>query len=105
MGITHVIRGAEWLTNTPKHIYLYRLLGQKPPVFMHLPLIFTADGKKLSKRDPTAPVDSLKAKGYLPEAIINYTGLMSNNVANSDETSPAKEFFTLEELEKSVQII
>ncbi len=66
MGITHVIRGVEWLTNTPRHIYLYNLLRVRPPVFMHLPLVFTADGKKLSKRDPTAPIANLRQKGYLP---------------------------------------
>ena len=83
MNITHVIRGAEWLTNTPKHIYLYKILGARVPIFMHLPLIFTAEGKKLSKRDPTAPVNSLKAIGYQPEAILNYTGLMGHNLVNS----------------------
>ena len=79
MDITHVIRGMEWLTNTPKHVYLYKVLGVKPPLFVHLPLIFTNDGKKLSKRDPTAPIANLKEKGYHPEAIINYTGLMGYN--------------------------
>lgn len=60
MDITHVIRGMEWLTNTSKHIYLYRLFGVQPPKFVHLPLIFTANGKKLSKRDPTAPIVNLQ---------------------------------------------
>jgi glutamyl/glutaminyl-tRNA synthetase len=66
MGITHVIRGMEWLSNTPKHIYLYKIFGVEPPKFIHLPLIYTADGKKLSKRDPTAPIINLRQKGYLP---------------------------------------
>lgn len=66
MEITHVIRGVEWLSNTSKHLYLYNILGVKPPIFAHLPLIYTHDGKKLSKRDPTAPVAGLKAKGYQP---------------------------------------
>ena len=79
MGITHVVRGMEWLTNTPKHVYLYRVLGAKLPVFVHLPLIFSMEGKKLSKRDPTAPVANLRAMGYQPEAIINYVGLMGYN--------------------------
>lgn len=57
------------------------MLEAKPPKFMHLPLIFTAEGKKLSKRDPTSPIKNLKEKGYLPEAIINYCGLMGFNPA------------------------
>lgn len=79
MEITHVIRGMEWLTNTAKHLYLYKILGVQPPIFMHLPLIFSSDGKKLSKRDPTAPISNLREKGYQPEAIINYAGLMGYN--------------------------
>lgn len=76
MKITHVIRGVEWLSNTFKHIYLYKIFALNPPTFMHLPLIYTSDGKKLSKRDPTAPIANLKSKGYQPEAIINYAGQM-----------------------------
>lgn len=86
MGITHVIRGAEWLTNTSKHIYLYKILKINHPVFFHLPLIFTADGKKLSKRDPSAPIDNLRKEGYLAEAIINYTGLLGSQTENKLKT-------------------
>jgi nondiscriminating glutamyl-tRNA synthetase len=66
MEISHVMRGVEWLTNTSKHLYLYNILEKKPPIFIHLPLVFTTDGKKLSKRDPTAPINNMKLKGYLP---------------------------------------
>ena len=76
MEITHVIRGEEWLTNTPKHLYLYKLLGLTPPRFMHLPLLLNAAGKKLSKRDPLSSFTGVMAKGYLPGAIINFAGLL-----------------------------
>lgn len=59
MGITHVIRGEEWLTNTSKHIYLYKLLNAPIPIFAHLPLIQSIDGRKLSKRDPHSSIISI----------------------------------------------
>ena len=60
MHITHVIRGEEWLTNTSKHIFLYKVLGATIPKFFHLPLILNQNGKKLAKRDPTSSLASLK---------------------------------------------
>lgn len=82
MGITHVLRGEEWLPSLPKHISLYRALGLEPPHFAHLPLLMNADGSKLSKRSGDVDVQSYRDKGYEPEALINYLGLMGyNNMA------------------------
>ncbi|KAJ1656617.1 Glutamate--tRNA ligase mitochondrial [Dispira simplex] len=73
MGITHVLRGEEWLDSTAKHMALYRALGWTMPQFVHLPLLLNADGTKLSKRTGDVHVEKLRAKGYLPEALVNYT--------------------------------
>jgi glutamyl/glutaminyl-tRNA synthetase len=64
MGITHVMRGEEWLTNTNKHIYLYMLLGAPIPKFVHLPLIKDMNGKKLAKRDPSSAVKFFQTGKY-----------------------------------------
>ena len=72
MKMTHVIRGADHINNTPRQINLYRALGVEPPVFGHLPLINGPDGKKLSKRHGSVAVTEYQKAGYLPEAIFNY---------------------------------
>ncbi|KAJ3413090.1 Glutamyl-tRNA synthetase [Chytridiales sp. JEL 0842] len=76
MGITHVIRGEEWIPSTPKHIILYNMFGWNIPKFAHLPLLINRDGSKLSKRNNDVHVESLKEKGYLPEAILNFVALL-----------------------------
>lgn len=76
MKITHVIRGEDHLSNTPKQILLYNALGYQPPKFAHLSIIKGADGQKLSKRHGETSVESYKAKGYLPEAFLNYLALL-----------------------------
>jgi glutamyl-tRNA synthetase len=76
MGITHVIRGEDHLSNTPKHIELYQALGATPPVFGHIPLILNKDGSKMSKRDQGAAVASYIDGGYAPEAVMNYLCLL-----------------------------
>jgi len=78
MGITHVIRGQDHLTNTAKHIVLFRALGAKVPAFAHLPLILGEDGSKLSKRNSTGftTVPDFIAAGYLPEALCNFMCLL-----------------------------
>jgi len=76
MGITHVIRGEDHLSNTPKHIQLYEALGAEPPQFAHIPLIMNPDGSKMSKRDQGASVASYIEDGYLPEAVLNYLCLL-----------------------------
>lgn len=76
MKITHVIRGEDHLSNTPKHIELYQAFGAEPPIFGHIPLILNKDGSKMSKRDQGAAVSSYIEGGYAPEAVANYLCLL-----------------------------
>jgi len=76
MGITHVIRGDDHISNTPKQILLYRALGYEEPLFSHVPLILGKDKKRLSKRHGATSITAYREKGYLPETIINYLGLL-----------------------------
>lgn len=76
MGITHVIRGEDHLSNTPKHIQLFRAFGVEPPKYAHIPLILNSDGSKMSKRDLGASLDSYVEGGFLPEAVLNYLCLL-----------------------------
>lgn len=76
LGITHVIRGEDHLSNTPKQLLVYAALGAEPPVFAHLPLLHGPDGKKLSKRHGAASVQELRDAGFLPEAVVNYLALL-----------------------------
>jgi glutamyl-tRNA synthetase len=92
MAITHVIRGEDHLSNTPKHIQLYQALGATPPRFGHIPLIMNPDGSKMSKRDRGASVSSYVEGGYAPEAVRNYLCLLG--WSPKDE----REIFSLEEL-------
>ncbi len=71
-GITHVIRGEDHISNTPKQILLYEALESKPPIFAHLPLILGKSGNRLSKRDAATSVMDYKEQGYLPDALLNY---------------------------------
>lgn len=72
MNITHVIRGQDHISNTPKQILLYRALGSKEPQFAHIPLILGPGGAKLSKRDAAVSVEEYRMQGYLPDALFNY---------------------------------
>jgi glutamyl-tRNA synthetase len=92
MGITHVIRGADHLSNTPRQLLILAALGAEPPVYAHLPLLHGPDGKKLSKRHGAASVQELRDAGYLPEAVRNYIALLGWGYDESTE------FFTTEEL-------
>lgn len=76
MEITHVIRGEDHLSNTPKQILIYEALGKSLPVFVHLPMILGQDGQKLSKRHGSIAVETYKEEGFLPEAIKNYMALL-----------------------------
>ena len=76
MRITHVIRGDDHISNTPKQILLYRAAGRQPPAFAHLPLILGADKKRLSKRHGAVSVTEYRDKGYLPEALFNFLALL-----------------------------
>ncbi|MCA8962059.1 MAG: glutamate--tRNA ligase [Planctomycetes bacterium] len=72
MGITHVIRAEEWITSTPKHVILYRALGDRVPKFVHVPLLRNADKSKISKRKNPVSLNYYREQGYLPEALKNY---------------------------------
>ncbi len=85
MKITHVIRGDEWLTSTPKHVMLYQAFGWQPPVFMHMPLLLGKDGKKLSKRKSPTSIFYYRDSGYLPEAFMNFLSLMGYSMLNDEE--------------------
>ncbi len=98
MKITHVIRGDEWMSSTPKHILLYEAFGWKRPQFMHMPLLLGADGKKLSKRKNPTSVFYYKESGYLPEAFLNFLTLMGYSMPED------KEIYTLEEITKDFSI-
>jgi glutamyl-tRNA synthetase len=91
-GITHVIRGADHYSNTPKHVLIQQAMGAETPVYAHLPLLHGPDGKKLSKRHGAASVQELRDSGYLPEAVRNYLALLGWGY--DEETT----FFTTEEL-------
>jgi len=76
MAITHVIRGEDHLSNTPKHLALFEALGAQPPRYGHIPLILNVNGSKMSKRDEGASIGEYIAQGYLPEAVRNYLCLL-----------------------------
>jgi glutamyl-tRNA synthetase len=75
-GITHVIRGDDHVSNTPKQLHVLRALGAEPPVYAHVPSVFGEDGKKLSKRHGAVSVDEFCSAGYLPEALMNFLALL-----------------------------
>ena len=76
MGITHVIRGDDHLSNTPRQVMVYEALGAPVPVFAHISMILGADGKKLSKRHGATSVEEFRDEGYLPDAFVNYLALL-----------------------------
>lgn len=84
MKITHVIRGEEWISSAPKHILLYRYFDWQPPIFAHLSLMLSKDGGKLSKRKGDVAVENFLEKGYLPEALINFIGLIILSVKDGE---------------------
>lgn len=98
MGITHVIRGEEHLSNTPKQIAIQEVLGFPCPHFGHLPLILGPDRKKLSKRFLSASLDDFQTKGYLPEALLNFLVLLGWH------PSPDREVINLPEMVKEFEI-
>lgn len=91
MGITHVIRGDEWMSSTPKHVLLYEHFGWNPPVFMHMPLLLGTDGKKLSKRKNPTSIFFYRDSGYLPEAFVNFLTLMGYSMPGDQEIYSLKE--------------
>lgn len=104
MRITHVIRGEDHLSNTPRQILVMRALGVDPPVYAHLPLLLGPDGKKLSKRHGAASVQELRDAGYLPEAVRNYLALLGWAYDDSTtffSTQELVQLFALERVSKS----
>jgi nondiscriminating glutamyl-tRNA synthetase len=104
MGITHVVRGDEWLISTPKHIYTYEAFGWQAPQFVHLPVILSQSKKKLSKREGDVSVDDFKKKGYLPEALVNYIALVGWSPEDGTEIMDMKTLidkFSFERVSKS----
>lgn len=104
MKISHVVRGDEWLISTPKHIYLYEVLGWEAPQFVHLPVILGKTKKKLSKREGDVAVEDFRRKGYLPEALINYIALVGWSPEGDQEILSMKELieqFSFERVSKS----
>jgi glutamyl-tRNA synthetase len=97
-GITHVVRGADHYSNTPKHVLIQQAMGAGTPVYAHLPLLHGPDGKKLSKRHGAASVQELRDRGYLPEAVRNYLALLGWGY--DEETT----FFTTEELQRNFSL-
>jgi glutamyl-tRNA synthetase len=99
MRITHVIRGADHISNTPKQVLLYRALGTEPPVFAHVPLILGADKKRLSKRHGATDVNMYRREGFLPEAFRNFLALLGWAPGGDEEflrTNDLLEKFSLE---------
>ena len=104
MGITHVIRGEEWLSSTPKHILLYEYFGWEKPHFAHLPLLLNPDKSKLSKRQGDVAVEDYRDKGYLKDALLNFVALLGWNAGDDIEFYKMEEMinkFSLERVNKA----
>jgi glutamyl-tRNA synthetase len=98
MQITHVIRGEEWISSTPKHVLLYQYLQWDIPVFAHLPLLRNPDKSKLSKRKNPTGINYYRDTGYLPEAMCNYLGMMGYTLPDQ------REIFSFQELAETFDI-
>jgi glutamyl-tRNA synthetase len=85
MGITHIMRGDEWMASVPKHLLIYRAFGWDVPPMAHVPSVLGPDGKKLSKRHGSTAVSQFREDGYLPEALINYLALIGWSPGTEDE--------------------
>jgi glutamyl-tRNA synthetase len=104
MRITHVVRGQDHVSNTPRQLMLLRALGAEPPVYAHIPLLHGPDGKKLSKRHGAASVQEVREQGYLPEAVRNYIALLGWGYDESTTfmtTDELVERFALERVSKN----
>jgi len=101
MKISHIIRGREWISSTPKHVLLYEYFGWEMPIHAHLPLILNSDGKgKLSKRHGHSSVDYYRVGGYLPEAVLNYLSNIVWNHPDEKEVYALSEFIQLFRMEQ-----
>jgi len=103
-GITHVVRGEDHLSNTPKQLLVFEALEAQPPLYAHLPLLHGPDGRKLSKRHGAASVQELRAAGYIPEAVDNYIALLGAGFSAEEEhfsLAQMAERFRLERVSKN----
>ncbi|HLZ69058.1 MAG TPA: glutamate--tRNA ligase [Dehalococcoidia bacterium] len=104
MQFTHVLRGDEWLPSTPLHLLIYRALGWQPPIFAHLPLILGKDRSKLSKRHGDTAFKAFVEAGYLPDALVNFLGLLGWALDDKTEIISREQFvenFDLDGVSKS----
>lgn len=107
MEITHVIRGEDHISNTPKQILMYEALGLKPPKFAHLPLIMSSEGGRMSKRHGAVAVSEYKQMGFLPEAIVNYLMLLGWSPGQNQEIislSSAVSKFSIKKINKAAAV-
>jgi len=104
MKITHVMRAQEWIPSTPMHVQLYRAFGWEHPVFCHLPMVNGSDGQKLSKRHGATSVNEFRARGYIPEALINYVAMLGCSYEDGRDIYPMadlEKLFSVEHLNKA----
>jgi glutamyl-tRNA synthetase len=104
MQISHVIRGEDHLSNTPKHVLLFRALGHEPPAFAHLPLILNPDRTKMSKRKSQTAIGDYRAEGFIQEALVNYLALLGWSTGTEEEVLSLDELverFDLSEVNKA----
>jgi nondiscriminating glutamyl-tRNA synthetase len=107
MRITHVIRGEDHISNTPRQVLLYEALGFTPPIFAHLALVLGPDHAPLSKRHGATSVSEFRARGYLPEALVNYLALLGWSPGGGEELVPVPELarrFALEQVGHSAAV-
>ena len=107
MEISHVLRAEEWLSSTPRHLFLYQALGFEPPQFAHLPMILGADRAKLSKRHGAMSITDYREQGYLPEAMVNFLALLGWSLDDKTELLSRQELinnFSLERVSRTAAI-
>jgi glutamyl-tRNA synthetase len=107
MGITHVLRGDEWLSSTPRHVLMYQAFGWQPPVLAHLPMILGPDRAKLSKRHGDTSILQYRDKGFLPQALFNFLALLGWSLDDKTELISRQDFvrhFSLERIVKNPAI-
>ncbi len=106
-GVTHIIRGEDHISNTPRQILIYESLGLNSPVYAHIPLILAKDKSKLSKRKGALPITEYRDQGFLPEAVLNYMALLGWNPGTDQEIFLLQELinqFNLEKVQKGASI-
>lgn len=107
MEITHVMRAEEWISSTPRHMLLYEAFGWTPPLFVHLPLLLGPDKSKLSKRHGATSVEEYRDRGYLPDAMANFLGLIGWSPGDDREKLAVDEMvdlFTIEGITKRAAV-